>query len=147
VSQHGADIDLANFSGVTALMCAAHSCNGVVVELLLQRGARVDLVPHAGPWKTDNALKIARRMLGNERVVKLLEKAFAAKDALATKPAISSASSFKAQAAALSGASPAPSTLRPPTSSLPLSQPPAPAPAAAVVAPPPLDDAPISQWL
>ena len=49
--------------------------HGVAHPLLLQRGARVDLVPHAGPWKTDTALKIAKKMLENERCIKLIEKA------------------------------------------------------------------------
>ena len=73
--RHGADPNLTNFNGASALMWAAHLCNSPCVELLLQKGARADLRATAGPWITDTALMLARKNVDNKRCVKLIEAA------------------------------------------------------------------------
>jgi ankyrin repeat protein len=71
----GADVNKGSSNGVTPLMWAASVGNSPCVELLLDRGARTDLRASAGPWKTDTALIIAKKSGGNDRCVRLIQKA------------------------------------------------------------------------
>ena len=68
--RQGADVNKGSSNGVTPLMWAASEGNSVCVELLLSWGARTDLRATAGPWNTDTALIIARKLGGNDRCVR-----------------------------------------------------------------------------
>jgi len=64
----GADVDVANFEGLTPLMCASGCSQGQpsscehqleMLALLLEHGARTDLEAHGGGWRGKNALSCA----------------------------------------------------------------------------------------
>jgi ankyrin repeat protein len=69
--QHGADVNLADVKGQSALMIAAQWQDGdeAIIKLLLQHGADINLVDVQG----QSALMItAQRQDGNEAIIKLL---------------------------------------------------------------------------
>lgn len=87
---NGADLNLRNTSGETALMMASATGNLKLVDLLIERGAKVNTLNNVN----ESALSYASRAPKNKRgIIKALKNAGAKSVASSSSPALNSASS------------------------------------------------------